>query len=117
MPKIVEGGKEPFGLFENPVCFKISKKKSGPFRDIQTFSRKNKRNFEHSDSAKNFQMVDPLGFFNILPIAKDQKKMKAGPSETFKSFREKFGRSHPVLQMHEKDSGCTRLFPPKPIKV
>ena len=42
MSKIVKGG--PFGLFENPVCCKISKKiEGGPFGDIKKLSKKKRK--------------------------------------------------------------------------
>ena len=46
MSKIVKGG-GPFGLFENPVCCKISKKLKGdrPFGDIKKLSKKKRKMF------------------------------------------------------------------------
>ena len=50
--KTKEKPHEPLGLFENPVCCKISKKlKGGPFGD---------KKFEKSNNAEKIQREDPI---------------------------------------------------------
>ena len=68
--KPVKGGY--FGLFENPVCCKISNKlKGGPFGDkkIRFFLISEKKtkneNFEQSHSAVIHKMGDPLDFLAL----------------------------------------------------
>ena len=71
--KTVKG--EPFGLFENPICFKISKKIEGTLwrqkiskknnfrRNFEIFEKKTKSEiFEKSHSAEILKRRDPLGF-------------------------------------------------------
>ena len=63
----LKGG--PFGIFKHPICCKISKKlKGGNF-----YFRK-----KSLAVPKKIERGDPLGFFNIDSVAKQQKKLK-GP--------------------------------------
>ena len=67
--KTVKGG--PLGLFENPVCSKISEEmKGGPFGDkkfvFEICKKKTKNeNFEQSHSAEILERGDPLGFLAL----------------------------------------------------
>ena len=64
----------PFGLFENPVCCKISKKlKRDPLETLKSCPKKTKNDhFEQSHSDEKCRRV-ALGFFNIPSVAKYQK--------------------------------------------
>ena len=83
MSKIVKGG--PFGLFENPVCCKISKKLKGdPLETLKSCRKKTKNDhFEQSHSDEKCRR-GALGFFNIPSVAKYQKKLKGDPLKTKK---------------------------------
>ena len=68
--KPVKGG--PFGIFENPVCCKISNKLKGGaletknFRFFLIFEKKTKHeNFEQSHSAEIHKRGDSLGFLAL----------------------------------------------------
>ena len=60
----LKGG--PFGIFEHPICCKISKKlKGGPFEENIVLEKS-------LTMPKNWK-GDPLGIFNIHSVAKHQK--------------------------------------------
>ena len=70
--KIVKGKNcIPFGLFENPVCCKISKKMKGPFGDIKIFRKL--KILKQSHSAEILERGDPLGFLKLRLAEKYQK--------------------------------------------
>ena len=75
----------PSGLFENPVCCKISKKLKGDPLETLKSCRKITKNdhFEQSHSDEKCRR-GALGFFNIPSVAKYQKKMKFGDKKISK---------------------------------
>ena len=46
-----------------------------------------------SHSAEKSERRDPLGFFNIRSVAKNQNKLKGGPFEDIKKFSKKVSKS------------------------
>ena len=77
----VKGG--PFGIFKHPICCKILKKlKGGPYGE--------KKILEKSQCRKT-EKGDPLGFFNIHSVAKQEKICYAEKQEKpfwFSSLRQ-----------------------------
>ena len=62
--KTVKGG--PFGLVENPVCCKISKKNErDPLETKKLFEKRKMRILKQSHSAKILKRGDPLGFLAL----------------------------------------------------
>ena len=70
---------DPFRLFENRVCCKISKKLRGdPSETLKKigkiFEKKRKMRFlKQSHSAEKLERGDPLSFLKIQSVAKYQK--------------------------------------------
>ena len=63
-----------FGLFESPVCCKISKKMKDPLETIKHFRKKTKNeNFEKVSQCRKIQKGRPLGFLRLQFAAKYQK--------------------------------------------
>ena len=101
----------PFGLFENPVCCKISKKKlkEGPFVDIKKFSKKKQNeSFEQSHSAEKCKR-EPFGLFQHPSSCKKTQKSEGGDLfEDIKNFQKKShkaekrrGKSHSAKNWKE----------------
>ena len=60
-----------FGIFKHPFCCKISKKLKG-----DPLERNNRKKVSQ---CRKTERGDPLGFFNIHSVAKQQKKLKVVP--------------------------------------
>ena len=86
VPRNLKGG--PFGIFKDPICYKISKNEGEPVGDIKLFEEKKKRILKSLIVPKNVKRGDPLGSIDNHSVAKFYN-FEGGPFGASKKFSKK----------------------------